>query len=94
MLLARKWQENPVLEENPMENGRGGEIRTHDLLYPKQARYQATLRPEPRAAEGAYPARELQPGILAPVRRPRAILSRDHEFAVKPRHRALFIHHD
>src|SRR5438046_1570986 len=30
------------------KNGRGGEIRTHDLLYPKQARYQATLRPEPR----------------------------------------------
>ena len=29
-------------------NGRGGEIRTHDLLYPKQARYQATLRPEPK----------------------------------------------
>ncbi len=27
-------------------NGRGGEIRTHDLLYPKQARYQATLRPD------------------------------------------------
>src|SRR5687768_15861369 len=26
-------------------SGRGGEIRTHDLLYPKQARYQATLRP-------------------------------------------------
>ena len=21
-----------------LENGRGGEIRTHDLLYPKQAR--------------------------------------------------------
>ena len=31
-----------------IENGRGGEIRTHDLLYPKQARYQATLRPDPR----------------------------------------------
>src|SRR6266481_5631811 len=29
------------------KNGRGGEIRTHDLLYPKQARYQATLRPDP-----------------------------------------------
>ena len=23
---------------NSLENGRGGEIRTHDLLYPKQAR--------------------------------------------------------
>ena len=31
------------------KSGRGGEIRTHDLLYPKQARYQATLRPEPEA---------------------------------------------
>ena len=29
------------------KSGRGGEIRTHDLLYPKQARYQATLRPDP-----------------------------------------------
>ncbi len=29
-----------------LKNGRGGEIRTHDLLYPKQARYQATLRPD------------------------------------------------
>jgi hypothetical protein len=28
------------------ENGRAGEIRTHDLLHPMQARYQATLRPE------------------------------------------------
>ncbi len=28
------------------ENGRGGEIRTHDLLYPKQTRYQAALRPD------------------------------------------------
>ena len=28
-------------------NGRGGEIRTHDLLNPIQTRYQATLRPEP-----------------------------------------------
>ena len=30
------------------KSGRGGEIRTHDLLYPKQARYQATLRPDPQ----------------------------------------------
>jgi hypothetical protein len=35
-----------TIRENPMKNGRGGEIRTHDLLYPKQARYQATLRPD------------------------------------------------
>ena len=26
--------------------GRAGEIRTHDLLHPKQARYQAAPRPE------------------------------------------------
>ncbi len=32
--------------ENKGKNGRGGEIRTHDLLYPKQARYQPTLRPD------------------------------------------------
>src|SRR5678815_2934442 len=34
-------------ESASWKSGRGGEIRTHDLLYPKQARYQATLRPEP-----------------------------------------------
>ncbi len=28
------------------ENGRAGEIRTHDLLHPMQARYQATLQPD------------------------------------------------
>jgi hypothetical protein len=33
------------------KNGRGGEIRTHDLLYPKQARYQATLRPDAGAVK-------------------------------------------
>ena len=27
-------------------DGRGGEIRTHDLLLPKQARYQAAPRPD------------------------------------------------
>ena len=38
----------PLRQTNPERiDGRGGEIRTHDLLYPKQARYQATLRPEP-----------------------------------------------
>ncbi len=30
-----------------MENGRGGEIRTHDPLRPRQVRYQAALRPDP-----------------------------------------------
>jgi hypothetical protein len=29
-----------------VKNGRAGEIRTHDLLHPMQARYQATLRPD------------------------------------------------
>jgi hypothetical protein len=33
-------------EKGPLENGRAGEIRTHDLLHPMQARYQATLQPE------------------------------------------------
>ena len=37
----------PNLRKPLWLNGRGGEIRTHDLLYPKQARYQATLRPAP-----------------------------------------------
>src|SRR4051812_23464806 len=27
------------------KNGRAGEIRTHDLLHPMQARYQTTLQP-------------------------------------------------
>jgi hypothetical protein len=40
------------------KNGRGGEIRTHDLLYPKQARYQATLRPDASAGAIASPAEE------------------------------------
>ena len=31
---------------NNLETGRGGEIRTPDILLPKQARYQATLHPE------------------------------------------------
>ena len=30
-------------------NGRGGEIRTPDILLPKQARYQAALHPDRRA---------------------------------------------
>ncbi len=28
------------------ESGRGGEIRTHDPLYPKQVRYQTAPRPD------------------------------------------------
>src|SRR5262245_36990172 len=45
------------------ENGRGGEIRTHDLLYPKQARYQATLRPD-EAGENADCPIQLQSRFL------------------------------
>ena len=33
------------------ENGRAGEIRTHDLLHPMQARYQATLQPEQKKGQ-------------------------------------------
>ena len=35
------------------DNGRAGEIRTHDLLHPMQARYQATLQPDERKGEQA-----------------------------------------
>src|SRR5436190_23701636 len=41
------------------EDGRGGEIRTHDLLYPKQARYQATLRPDV-SGEDAFDGTRMQ----------------------------------
>ena len=37
----------PTEVENVAEvNGRGGEIRTHDPLRPRQVRYQAALRPD------------------------------------------------
>ena len=32
--------------KRPVMTGRGGGIRTHDPLLPKQMRYQAALRPE------------------------------------------------
>jgi hypothetical protein len=32
--------------ERRLKDGRGGAIRTHDLLNPIQTRYQATLRPD------------------------------------------------
>jgi hypothetical protein len=35
-------------EFNKLNSGRGGEIRTHDFLLPKQALYQAELRPAKR----------------------------------------------
>lgn len=43
--------------------GRGGEIRTHDLLYPKQTRYQAAPRPGPRpVSAGAARRKDLSTG--------------------------------
>ena len=42
------------------ENGRAGEIRTHDLLHPMQARYQATLRPEQEKGQEAACGRRWQ----------------------------------
>jgi hypothetical protein len=53
------------------ENGRAGEIRTHDLLHPMQARYQATLQPEgssegsrsPMPRPYASPFRQLPPEV-------------------------------
>ena len=36
----------PALPFDTFETGRGGGIRTHDPLLPKQMRYQAALRPE------------------------------------------------
>jgi hypothetical protein len=36
----------PALVDLREENGRGGEIRTHDLYVPNVALYQAKLRPD------------------------------------------------
>src|SRR5205085_8279311 len=58
-MLERKYGREPG-DEQLREDGRGGEIRTHDLLYPKQARYQATLRPEPKTAYVAETWQTLQ----------------------------------
>jgi hypothetical protein len=44
--------------------GRGGRIRTYDLLLPKQARYRATLHPENSSAEGEG----FEPSVPFPVR--------------------------
>ena len=44
--LKPTWIETNQTSLAVLKNGRGGEIRTHDLLYPKQARYQPTLRPD------------------------------------------------
>ena len=36
-----------------LKSGRGGGIRTHDLIHPMDARYQTALRPE------SFPARKI-----------------------------------
>ena len=38
---------NTISQATSLKNGRGGEIRTPDPLFPKQMRYQAALRPGP-----------------------------------------------
>jgi hypothetical protein len=45
-----------------IKNGRAGEIRTHDLLHPMQARYQATLQPE--LVKGQKDSRHLARQVL------------------------------
>ena len=40
------------------ESGRGGEIRTHDPLYPKQVRYQTAPRPDTAASLGNWIEKE------------------------------------
>ena len=40
------------------ESGRGGEIRTHDPLYPKQVRYQTAPRPDTVVSLGNWIEKE------------------------------------
>lgn len=42
------------------ESGRGGEIRTPDILVPNQARYQATLHPEGRKYSRNLPSGQIE----------------------------------
>ncbi len=51
-------------------DGRGGEIRTHDLLYPKQARCQATLRPVPKCGRDDGRARAMAATVFSRSSRP------------------------
>ena len=50
-LFCLRTAEN--VDGNHVSNGRAGEIRTHDLLHPMQARYQATLQPEQKEGQKA-----------------------------------------
>ena len=46
-VFSRKNKKNRILMRFlSFKFGRGGEIRTHGLLYPKQARYQTAPRPD------------------------------------------------
>jgi alpha/beta hydrolase fold len=47
-------------------SGRAGGIRTHDLLNPIQAHYQAVLRPDAKESQDAAPKRRFQAG-KAPI---------------------------
>lgn len=49
------------------KNGRAGEIRTHDLLHPMQAFYQAELRPDLMARLFAQPGWESDLGVARHV---------------------------
>jgi hypothetical protein len=46
----------------PAKHGRAGGIRTHDLLNPIQAHYQAVLRPDAKESQDAAPKRRFQAG--------------------------------
>jgi len=45
---------NFIMEFNKLKFGRRGEIRTPDILLPKQARYQATLHAEGQKYTGNW----------------------------------------
>ena len=47
-----------------LKPGRGGEIRTPDILLPKQARYQATLHPEGCALYRRSPENQFSLGVF------------------------------
>ena len=58
-LQAQNQGQQPLRRQNGWwENGRGREIRTPDILLPKQARYQTAL----------YPDKDFRPAISASLR--------------------------
>jgi hypothetical protein len=61
----RFWQDaiqQNVAPRNILGTGRAGGIRTHDLLNPIQAHYQAVLRPDAGEAQDAVPKWHFQAG--------------------------------